>query len=95
MDGVEGRQVAVEVEEVQRTLLAELTPPGMEAEFFGLFELTDKGSSWIGPLVIAALAETVGIRYGFLYVFFGLLIPVIFPLTLHLQTRDAAAPRRR
>ncbi|KAI9338175.1 autophagy-related protein 22-like protein [Obelidium mucronatum] len=38
-----------------RSLYAQLIPPGSEAEFFSLYEITDKGSAWLGPLVVAAI----------------------------------------
>jgi len=56
------------VQSYSRTLLSELTPPGLESEFFGIFELTDKGSSWIGPFVVAMIYETTGsMRLAFPY----------------------------
>lgn len=42
------------IESFARTIFAQLTPPGREAEFFGFYELTDKGSSWIGPAMTAS-----------------------------------------
>ncbi|KAI9338165.1 autophagy-related protein 22-like protein [Obelidium mucronatum] len=41
-----------------RALFSSLLPPGSESEFFSLYEITDKGSSWIGPLVAAAIDST-------------------------------------
>ncbi len=39
-----------------------------EAEFFSLYALTDKGASWIGPLVVAAITDqTHEIRYSFFF----------------------------
>ena len=34
-----------------------MTPLGAESEFFAFFELTDKGTSWLGPLVLAFMTE--------------------------------------
>merc|ERR1719229_185281 len=34
-----------------RSIFATILPVGKESEMFALFEITDKGSSWIGPLV--------------------------------------------
>jgi MFS transporter, UMF1 family len=48
------------IESFARTIFAQLTPPGREAEFFGFYELTDKGSSWIGP---AMTASTCRLRF--------------------------------
>ncbi|KAG0230063.1 Autophagy protein 22 [Actinomortierella wolfii] len=36
-----------------RVMLAELSPPGDESEWFAMYLLADKGSSWIGPFVTA------------------------------------------
>ncbi|KAJ3064096.1 Autophagy protein 22, partial [Podochytrium sp. JEL0797] len=41
-----------------RSLFSQLVPPGSESEFFSLYEITDKGSSWIGPLIVAAIDGT-------------------------------------
>lgn len=42
---------------------------GNSSEFFSLFEITDKGSSWIGPAVIAALVQGYGdMKLGFIYI---------------------------
>ena len=39
-----------------------------ESEFFAIYEISDKGSSWIGPLVVGALHGLTGnIRYSFVY----------------------------
>ena len=40
---------------ISRTCFAELIPPGHETEFFGILEISDKGSSFIGPLVTSIL----------------------------------------
>ncbi|KAI8047442.1 autophagy-related protein 22-like protein [Gilbertella persicaria] len=41
----------------QNTMLAELVPRGKENLFFGLFGVINKGSSWIGPVVIGAITQ--------------------------------------
>eukprot|EP00158_Paraphelidium_tribonemae_P005503 Partr_v1_DN27376_c1_g1_i1_m46299 putative Vacuolar effluxer which mediate the efflux of amino acids resulting from autophagic degradation. The release of autophagic amino acids allows the maintenance of protein synthesis and viability during nitrogen starvation (By similarity) len=61
-----------------RSLFSELTPPGMESEFFALYEITDRGSSWMGPLVVGALSDSLGVRYGFIGIFAILLISLPF-----------------
>merc|ERR1711939_1032070 len=40
-----------------RVIWADMTIPGHEAEFFALFEITDRGSSWLTPLITAVLAD--------------------------------------
>lgn len=61
-----------------RVLFSELMPPGLESEFFGLYEITDKGSAWIGPLVIGLIRSATGnLRNGFYFLGAFLLIPAI------------------
>ncbi|CAG8832604.1 31175_t:CDS:1, partial [Racocetra persica] len=38
-----------------RTLFSELVPHGRETEFFALYAVTDKGSSWLGPTLVAII----------------------------------------
>ncbi|GMH53948.1 hypothetical protein TrST_g11901 [Triparma strigata] len=54
-----------------RTFFTDLIPPGQEAEYFGIFEVSDRGSSWVGPLVIAVIYESTGIiRHAMWYLLF-------------------------
>ncbi|CAB4407012.1 unnamed protein product [Rhizophagus irregularis] len=64
-----------------RTMFAELVPRGRETEFFALYAITDKGSSWFGPSLIAIIVDVTGeIRYGFLllFVLIFLSIPILW-----------------
>ncbi|MGH3325895.1 MAG: MFS transporter, partial [Streptomyces sp.] len=36
---------------LSRSLFSQLVPEGKEAEFFSLYEVSDRGTSWLGPLV--------------------------------------------
>lgn len=38
-------------------MLAELVPKGKENLFFSLFGIVNKGSAWVGPVIIGALTE--------------------------------------
>ncbi|KAH9989266.1 vacuole effluxer Atg22 like-domain-containing protein [Russula vinacea] len=52
-----------------RVLYPEIIPLGEEARWYGLFCITDKSSSFIGPLVVGLVADLTGnIRYAFLFV---------------------------
>jgi len=52
-----------------RAFYAELIPQGEEARWYGLFSITDKSSSFIGPLVVGVISDLTGnIRYGFFFV---------------------------
>eukprot|EP01122_Echinamoeba_exundans_P009956 TRINITY_DN3595_c0_g1_i1.p1 TRINITY_DN3595_c0_g1~~TRINITY_DN3595_c0_g1_i1.p1 ORF type:complete len:413 (+),score=50.33 TRINITY_DN3595_c0_g1_i1:398-1636(+) len=66
------------VQSFSRTVYLSLTPKGHEAEFFGFYELTDKGSSWIGTAVVAGLTQATGsLRYGLLWILAMFLIPIV------------------
>jgi UMF1 family MFS transporter len=36
---------------LSRSLYSLMIPKGQEAEFFSIYEVSDKGTSWLGPLV--------------------------------------------
>jgi len=40
-----------------RTCFIDLIPVGSEATFFSLYSISDKGSSWLGPFVVALLVQ--------------------------------------
>ena len=81
-----------------RSLFASLTPKGMETQFFAFFEITDKGSSWLGPLVVTAcLASSddtdYGLRFSYVYILFMCLFPafLLHKLDVEEVQRQAAA----
>ena len=40
-----------------RSLFAQMTPPGREAEYFSLYEVSDKGTSWLGTLTFGLAVQ--------------------------------------
>lgn len=40
---------------LSRSLFSRMIPPGREASFFGLYEISERGTSWIGPLIFGAV----------------------------------------
>lgn len=36
---------------LSRSLFSRMIPPGQEAEFFSIYEVSDKGTTWLGPLL--------------------------------------------
>ena len=56
------------IQSYARAVFAQLTPVGHEAEMFGLYEITDKGSSWIGPLVVAWVSDYADMRWALIYI---------------------------
>ena len=59
-----------------RSLYAQLIPIGRETEFFSLYQITDRGSSWIGPAVLGIISNYTTIRWGLLYAILLLAIPL-------------------
>jgi UMF1 family MFS transporter len=45
---------------LSRSLFSQLIPAGREAEYFGFYGISDKGSSWLGPLVFGVVNQVVG-----------------------------------
>ncbi|MEU2350681.1 MFS transporter [Modestobacter sp. NPDC049651] len=45
---------------LSRSLFSQLIPPGREAEYFGLYEISDRGTSWLGPFLFALTYQLTG-----------------------------------
>jgi UMF1 family MFS transporter len=45
---------------LSRSMFAQLTPHGKEAEYFGIYEVGDKGTSWIGPPTFGLALQLTG-----------------------------------
>jgi UMF1 family MFS transporter len=41
---------------LSRSLFSQMIPRGREASFFGLYEISERGTSWIGPLIFGIVA---------------------------------------
>ena len=56
------------IQSFSRSLFSSMIPSGYECTFFGLYEVTDKGSSWLAPLIAAtvmdATRQTCGWKLG-------------------------------
>jgi UMF1 family MFS transporter len=62
-----------------RSIFGSLIPPGMEAAFYALMAVTDKGSSVIGPAIVARIIDVTGsIRMGFWFLAFLMISPTPF-----------------
>ncbi|KQS54664.1 MFS transporter [Geodermatophilus sp. Leaf369] len=60
---------------LSRSLFSHLIPPGKEAEYYGFYEISDRGTSWLGPLAFGLTYQLTGsYRYAIisLVVFFVL-----------------------
>jgi len=45
---------------ISRALFSHLVPAGEEAEYFALYTLGERGTSWLGPLVFSLVAQHTG-----------------------------------
>ncbi|MFM9373554.1 MFS transporter [Streptomyces sp. Da 82-17] len=45
---------------LSRSLFSHLVPPGKEAEYFSAYEMSDRGMSWLGPLVFGLTYQLTG-----------------------------------
>jgi UMF1 family MFS transporter len=45
---------------LSRSLFSQMIPAGHEATFFGLYEITERGTSWIGPLIFGLVVSISG-----------------------------------
>jgi UMF1 family MFS transporter len=43
-----------------RSLFSQLVPAGLEATFFGIFEVANQGTSWIAPLLFTVVVDATG-----------------------------------
>lgn len=64
-----------------------------EARFYSLYAITDKGSSFLGPFLVALIADsTDNLRYGFIVILMGMILPLPLLASLDVQAgREQAA----
>jgi UMF1 family MFS transporter len=77
---------------LSRSAFSRLIPPGREAEYFGLYEISDRGTSWIGPLLVGVTLQLTGsYRLGMLslLVLFGAGLLLLARVDLARAERDA------
>ena len=63
---------------ISRSLFAQMIPNGKEAEFFSFYEISERGTSWIGPLVFGLANQIFGnLRYAILSLIFFFIMGLI------------------
>jgi UMF1 family MFS transporter len=45
---------------LSRSLFSRMIPQGREASFFGIYEISERGTSWLGPIVFAQVVAHTG-----------------------------------
>ena len=56
------------VQSYARALFTSCIPKGEQGKYFGIYEITDRGSSWLGPMITGILGTFTSIRWTFAYI---------------------------
>lgn len=75
---------------LSRSLFSQLIPPGKEAEYFSLYEISDKGTSWLGPLVFGLALQWTG-SYRLAALSLAVFFVIGFLLLSRVNINEAAA----
>ncbi|MBI1896188.1 MAG: MFS transporter [Acidobacteria bacterium] len=79
---------------LSRSLFSQMIPKGREAEYFSLYEISDKGTSWLAPLFFGlALQFTGSYRLAILSLIVFFLAGLIVLVRLDVQRGSAEAAR--
>eukprot|EP00035_Acanthoeca_spectabilis_P003561 m.94051 g.94051 ORF g.94051 m.94051 type:complete len:631 (+) comp12204_c0_seq1:161-2053(+) len=70
------------VQSYSRSYFSNIIPAGYESQFFSLFEITDKGSSIVSPIVASQIAANAELRWTFLYILIMQLVPALMLIPL-------------
>jgi len=67
---------------ISRSLFSQMIPDGKEAEFYSFYEISERGTSWIGPLIFGLANQLFhSLRYGILsLIFFFIAGLIILPM---------------
>jgi UMF1 family MFS transporter len=81
---------------ISRSLFAQMIPEGKEAEFYSFYEVSERGTSWVGPLLFGLMNQAFGslrpaiLSLIFFFVMGLLLLPFV---NVPKAIRDARAYR--
>jgi UMF1 family MFS transporter len=71
---------------LSRSLFSQLIPPGREAEYFGFYEISDRGTSWLGPFLFALTYQvTDSYRYAIFSLVFFFVVGGVLLATLDMR----------
>jgi UMF1 family MFS transporter len=86
---------------LSRSLFSQMIPAGHEAAFFGVYEITERGTSWIGPFLFGLVASVTGsyrqailslvvlFLAGIIMLFFTDTVRAVHDSGMHLPTEPA------
>jgi len=78
---------------LSRSIFSLMIPKGREAEFFSLYEISDKGTSWMAPLIFGLTLQFTGsYQLAILsqIVFFGAGLALLLRVDVHRASQEAA-----
>jgi len=77
---------------ISRSLFAQMIPDGKEAEFYSFYEVSERGTSWTGPLIFGLANQMFGsLRYGILALIFYFIAGLIVLPFVNVQKAMADA----
>ena len=84
---------------LSRSLFSQLIPKGREGEYFGLYEISDKGTSWLGPLLFGLaydITRSYRVAIFSLLVFFvvGMVLLFLVPMRRAIEAAGNTPPSR-
>lgn len=84
---------------LSRSLFSHMVPRGEEAEYFGLYEVSDNGTSWLGPLLFGLALQATGSYRSALFsllVFFvlGFVLLAMVPVRRAIAAAGNQAPEQ-
>jgi len=77
---------------LSRSLFSQMIPAGREAAFFGIYAISERGTSWLGPVVfglVAQLTDSYRPAILALIVFFVLGCAILFFVDVDKAIHDA------
>jgi len=80
---------------LSRSLFAQLVPKGKEAEYFSIYEISDKGTSWMGPAFYGLALQWSGsyrVAILSLIVFFIVGLAILTRVNVEKGERDVSYP---
>jgi UMF1 family MFS transporter len=82
---------------LSRAMFSRMIPRGAEAEYFGFYEISNSGTSWLGPLVFGLAYQNTGnyrSALGSLVVFFvvGFVLLALVPVRRAIEAAGNVAP---
>ena len=81
---------------LSRSLYSKMIPVGREAAFFGLYEVSERGTSWMGPLLFSiVIARTGSYRQALLSLIFFFVVGLIVLATTNTDKGNTRSQHTR